>query len=395
MERTPLARALVQDRFENFCDISQQLRGRESQGVSYLVDLSDAAICGSAGASAIRLHMPSVMTLANLISGRFRRLSLRVRLPDADSINRQLARGGIFHAIARRPGSTHVENEPVEWLEAMESWNRDFHPSDCRMRRDALVDSKIEPSPTRSMRAAFQRQLFSVVQPHMRKAIEVGDDMRPLASTWLTDRLGVPSNSEVSTQIDDYLGVFQQIVVNICEHARIEDTKGGSSLAQIFATYGGGERSQNRLQLMVVDNGYGLSKSLPERYRDKHRNAAESLTDALMGDLPGFDGARGRGLKYVRETAMSNYRSSGSGVTPNRISVITVGDAPESAAVMNWSADSADPTVQQYEDVPVMGTLVMVSLGLRLGSSDGESVQDDELAMDFSDDRRLVASQRA
>ena len=395
MERTPLAQALVQDRFENFCDVSQHLKARESQGVSYLLDLSDSAICGTADSSAIRLNTPSVMTLANLISGRFRRLSLKVRLPNADSINRQLARGGIFHAIARRPGPTHIENEPAEWLETMESWNRDFHPSDCQMRRDALVDSKIEPSPTRSMRAAFQKQLFSVIQPHMRKAIEVGDDMQPLASTWLTDRLGVTSSSEVSIQIDDYLGAFQQIVVNICEHARIEDTRGGSSLAQIYATYGGGERSLNRLQLMVVDNGYGLSKSLPERYRDRRRNATESLTDALMGNLPGFSGARGRGLKYVRETAMANHRSSGSGVTPNRISVITVGDATDSAAVMTWSADSADPAVQQYEGVPVTGTLVMVSLGLRLGSLSGGSVQDDELEMDFSEERRLVASQLA
>ncbi len=394
MERTPLAQALVQDRFESFREISQQFRGRESQGVSYRLDLSDSAICGGAEPSAVRLHTRSVMTLANLISGRFRRLSLKVRLPDADSINRQLARGGIFHAMARRAGPTRVENEPAEWLETMESWNRDFHPSDCRMRRDALVDSKFEPSQARSMRAAFQRQLFSVIQPHMRRAIEVGDDMQPLASTWLADTLGVASSSEAGIQIDDYLGAFQQIVVNICEHARIEDTEGGSSLAQIYATYGGGERSLNRLQFMVVDNGCGLSKSLPERYRDKPRNAAESLTDALMGKLPGFDGARGRGLKYVRETALAGHRSSGSGVTPNRISVITVGDAPDSAAVMSWSADSADPAVQQYEGVPVVGTLVMVSLGLRLGSLGGGSAQDDELEMDFSEDRRLVASQR-
>lgn len=395
MDRTPLAQALVQDRFEDFRDISQRFRERESQGVSYLLDLSDNVICGSADPSAIRLQTPSVMILANLISGRYRRLSLKVRLPTADSINRQLARGGIFHAIARRVGSTQIENEPPEWFETMESWNRDFHPDDCQMQRHALVDSKVEFSVTRSMRAAFQKHLFSVIQPHMRKAIDVGDDMQPLASTWLTDRFGVPSNSEASTQIDDYLGAFQQIVVNVCEHARIEDTEGGSSLAQIYATYGGGERSLNRLQLMVVDNGYGLSKSLPERYTDKHRNAAESLNDALMGKLPGFYGARGRGLKYVRETAMANYRSSDSSVMPNRITLITVGDAPDSAAVMSWSADSAAPTVQQFEEVPVRGTLVMVSLGLRLRSSSGESARDNELEMDFSEDQRLVVSQQS
>ena len=395
MERRPLARALIQDRFENFAVLARELAQMESHEAAYDLDLSDRAICGDADPSAIRFYSPSVMALANFLSGRFRGLSINMRLPEAESLNRQLARGGFFLAIARRSGSTRIENEPSEWVETMKSWNKDFHPSDCVMRRTALVDSKFELSPTRSMRAAFQKQLFSVIQPHMRKAVDVGNDMRPIASTWLTDRLSVSSDPEASTQIDDYLGAFQQIIANVCEHARIDDTAGGSSLAQIYATFGGGDKSQNRLQFMVIDNGYGLTKALPERYRDKPRNAAESLIDALMGNLPGFDEARGRGLKYVRDTARDNSPLAEGGVMPNRIAIITVGDALNSAAVINWSADSVAPSVEQFEGVPIRGTLVTVSLGLKFAPAVNDEVQNEELTMDFNQGTKSLASQSA
>lgn len=85
----------------------------ESRGDPFSLDLSDEGLAGSAQPSAVRLHIPAVLAIANLLVGRHRDLPLRVRLPESRGLNLQLARGGVFFALSNRCGVSWSDGPPV------------------------------------------------------------------------------------------------------------------------------------------------------------------------------------------------------------------------------------------------------------------------------------------
>ena len=342
-----------------------------------LLDLSDDALAGSSTPVGVRLHIPSVMVLANLLVGRFRHLPMTVRVPDSKALNLQLARGGFFFALANRPGVTWADDAPEEWDRVAEAWTRPFHPNDEKMCREALVDTRHVEADSWIARAAFQSYLLSLLHPHERPAQQLYGELRQIAGSWLSGRLDVASRSEMSATLVDCIELFHQIVVNVPDHAGLARELAGCSLGQIYATRGGGHDSHNRLHFSVLDNGLGIPHQVNAKYRDRSRGAEDALRDAVAGNLPRRPAGRGVGLSLVRRIA-SEYTAGHRGVGgASRIRIVTNGDEPMSAGSLDWEAGSDMPETSTIRGLPVRGTLVWVSLGLeqRTRTSDSDQLE--------------------
>lgn len=377
MRTVPPAVCLTSWSPEWLAELALDLARAEERETPYLLDFSDGVLAGSSTPTDVRLHIPSVMVVANLLVGRFRHLPIAVRIPDSKALNLQLARGGLFFALANRERVTWADDAPEEWDRAAEGWIRPFHPNDEKMCREALVATKNLEASSWIVRAAFQRYLLSLMHPHQRPPQHLYRDLRRIAGSWLSGRLDVAPRSEMSSTLVDCVEVFYQIVVNIPDHAGLATEPAGCSLGQVYATLGGGRDSHNRLHFSVLDNGLGIPRQVNAKYRDRARSAEDALRDAVAGNLPRRAGGRGVGLDLVRRIA-SEYTEGHRGVGgASRIRIVTIGDEPMSAACLDWDAGRELPATSTIEGLPVMGTIAWVSLGLeqRTRTSDGEQLE--------------------
>lgn len=355
--------------------LAKHLEEAEMRGTACDLDFSDEAIAGVAHPSAVRLSIPSIMVVSNLLVGRFREVPVIVRIPDSRGLNLQLARGGFFFALANRSSVSWAGGPPEAWSRTARDWTHPFHPSDADMRRAALVDVKDPEHESWVVRAAFQRYLLSVMHPHKRPARRLRHDLRQIAGRWLSSRLHVRPGSEMVAALRDCLAVFYQIIVNVPDHASLRSSSTGCSLGQAYATLGGGRDSHNRLHFTVLDNGIGLPRRVSTLYTDRRRSAEEALHDAVMGRLPRPPGGRGVGLDLVRRIARQ-YAEGLRGVGgASSIRIVTNGDTEGSASHLDWRPDCDSPNTYHVEGLPVSGTLVWVSLGLEHRIPDEHSHQ--------------------
>ena len=370
MEQVEPASCLTSRSLDDMVRLVRHFKEAESSVGPCKLDLSDRAIAGGAPPSAIRLHIPSVMVAVNLLVGRFQNLPVEVQLPRSSGLNLQLARGGLFFALAKRGGRvTWAGGAPEEWERVARTWIQPFHPNDDAMYRDALVDVRdVEREPW-IVHAAFQRYLLSVIHPHLRPAYSLRADLDEIAQRWLSTRLDIPQGSELVSTLGDCAAIFYEICVNVPDHAGLGCDSSGVSLGQIYVTLGGGRDSCNRLHMSVADNGVGLVQRVNERYPDRVRYSEEALLDAVLGNLPRREAGRGVGLGFVREIADEYAQGERDVGGPSSIHIITNGDNEHSASEIRWEA-GADPSVASVGDLPVQGTLVWVCLGLERRTPD-------------------------
>lgn len=356
-------------------EVAASLEETQNRGRSCRLDLSEEAIASAGSVSALRLSIPSVMTLANLLVGRFRDVSVTVRLPRSRGLNLQLARGGFFYALANRGNVEWSDGVPDEWDDTKIAWANRFHPDDSAMLREALVSVRDLEQQSWIIRAAFQRYLLSLIHPHHRPAVSLHSELSLVAGRWLSGRLGRSTSGEMQKTLADCLEVFYQIVVNVPDHAALRREAGGCSLGQTYVTLGGGRESHNRLHFSVLDNGKGLPRRVNELYRDRRRSSEQALSDAVLGRLPRRTTGRGVGLNLVRKIA-AEYTWGDRGVGgASRICIVTNGDQEGSAALLDWQSSDDDPSVSTVQNLPVQGTLVWVSLGLEVKAPEDASHQ--------------------
>ncbi len=364
MERVEPASCLTSWNPDGLARLASHLAEAESKGCPCTLDLSDEAIAGSSSPAAVRLDIPSVMVAANLLVGRFQDLPVEVQLPCSNGLNLQLARGGLFFALAKREGRVAWSGgAPEAWEKVARTWIQPFHPNDEAMYRNALVDVRdVEREPW-VVRAAFQRYLLSVIHPHLRPAYSLRADLDEIAQRWLSMRLDIPQGSKLVSTLRDCAAIFYEICVNVPDHAGLGGNSSGVSLGQIYVTLGGGRDSYNRLHMSVADNGVGLPQRVNERYPKLIRTSEQALLDAIMGNLPRREAGRGVGLGLVREIADQYAQGERDVGGPSSIHIITNGDDEHSTSEIRWEA-GADPAVAGVRDLPVQGTLVWVCLGL-------------------------------
>ena len=217
---------------------AEALARSECDSQPFVLDLTDESIAGDSTPSAIRLYVPSVMVVANLLVGRFRDVPVTVLLPTSRGLNLQLARGGLFFALANRSNVTWANEAPELWDRVADAWTHPFHPSDTAMFREALVSDRDVHRDSWVIRAAFQKYLLSVIHPHTRPARTLRADLQRIARRWLSTRLRVAHGSELVKTLVDCAEVFYEIVVNVPDHPRLGADPGGCSLGQMYATLG-------------------------------------------------------------------------------------------------------------------------------------------------------------
>lgn len=361
----PLSLAGLAGRFET----------AERRGTEFGLDLSDEAISGQSTPSAVRLSIPSIMIVSNLLVSRFRDVPISVRIPNSKGLNLQLARGGLFFALANRPEVNWTGEPPEEWSNVEKTWTHPFNPNDTKMRRAALVDIRDPDNDSWVVWAAFQHYLLSVMHPHTRPARHLRRELSRIANLWLSGRLGVKPGSEMVKTLIDCCEVFYQIVVNIPDHASLDSNPTGCSLGQVYVTLGGGRESHNRFHFTVLDNGVGIPSRVNTIYKDRPRNAEDALRDAVMGQLPHQFGGRGAGFDLVRQIANQYTERTRDVGGPSKIRIITNGDTDRSASYLEWNSESEKPDVSNIPDLPVHGTLAWVSLGLKNRIPDEDSHQ--------------------
>jgi len=363
VEQGEPARCLTSWNPDGLAEFARRLTEAECSKRACVLDLTDEAIAGESSAAAVRLYVPSVMVLANLLIGRFRDAPLIVRLPSSSGLKLQLARGGLFFALANRREVTWADDAPEAWDRVAMAWMHPFHPSDAEMCREALVNIHDLERDAWVVHAAFQRYLLSVIHPHTRPARTLRSDLHRIARRWLSTRLDVRQGSELVSTLVDCAEVFYEIVVNVPDHAGLGYEPVGASLGQMYATLGGGRDSHNRLHFSVLDNGVGLPRRVNERHTDCVRSAEGALTDAILGKLPRREGGRGVGLSRVREIADQYAEELRSVGGSSSIRIVTNGDDSGSASELDWRSAS-EPATSTIAGLPVQGTLVWVSLGL-------------------------------
>ncbi len=356
-------------------EVARELRWAQAEGEPFHLNLSEVASPRLGNPSAVRLHIPSVMAMANLLVGCFRDVPVTVRLPAARGLNLQLARGGFFFALANREAVKWVDEKPDEWDDTNIAWTHPFHPDDSNMLREALVSIRDLEQESWVIRAAFQRYLLSVIHPHLRPASSLHRELSLVAGRWLSGRLGVRPGMEMERTLADCLEVLYQIVVNVPDHASLRRQPHGCSLGQVYATLGGGHESHNRLHFSVLDNGVGLPYRVNSLYGDRRRSAGEAVVDAVTGRLPRRTGGRGIGLDLVREIASGYIAGEREVGGASRICIVTQGDSADSATVLDWHSGGDAPEVATLEYLPIRGTLVSVSLGLDKRTPDEDAHQ--------------------
>ncbi|MDE0497246.1 MAG: ATP-binding protein [Acidimicrobiaceae bacterium] len=356
-------------------EVARELRWAQTKGELFHLDLTEGSSLSLGNPSAVRLHIPSVMALANLLVGSFRDVPVTVRLPAARGLNLQLARGGFFFALANRNAVKWIDDVPDEWDDTNIAWAHPFHPDDSDMLREALVSVRDLEQESWVIRAAFQRYLLSVIHPHLRPATSLHRELSLVAGRWLSGRLGVKPGMEMERTLADCLEILYQIVVNVPDHASLRRQPHGCSLGQVYATLGGGRESHNRLHFSVLDNGVGLPSRVNSLYSDRRRSAEEAVSDAVTGRLPRRAGGRGIGLNLVREIASSYVAGDREVGGASRVCIVTQGDAADSATFLDWHSGVDTPDTATLEYLPIRGTLVWVSLGLDKRTPDDDAHQ--------------------
>ncbi len=249
--------------------------------------------------------------LSNALLGSLGTRPLRVIL--GENPGDWMITSGLAFALANREGPTVIEGVPGELRESR--WARDWRPGHVEPLRAMMPSGYpklFEPEQlgeTAALPDLFGPTFAAFVNPHLVQPVLQRHPLTTLLWPWL-DRL-VPHSETRSIGRDrrarwiaDVGRLVDEVVGNICEHARYMDRRRVYSFVQVSVTRGGGERSTNRLHLCVQDTGPGI----PATARPKMSPPlAATVTEAqlvgrlLEGSLAPWGRGRGQGLPQVVE----------------------------------------------------------------------------------------------
>jgi hypothetical protein len=247
--------------------------------------------------------------LSNALVGSLGARPLKVFLGGA---NRDwMTTSGLAFAVANRSGDTAVVSESGQppWAE----WRRDWRPGQIEPLKAMMATPAEELfapeqlGETAVMPDRFASSFAAFINPHLTQPELQRHPLTTLLWPWL-DRL-LPSSQKHSIDrearaawVADVGSVIDEVLCNICEHARWNDGRRVLSLVQVSATRGGGRRSSNRVHLCVQDNGPGIpATARPKISFVKLSGMSEQQIVAclLEGTLSPWGRARGQGLPRV------------------------------------------------------------------------------------------------
>lgn len=167
--------------------------------------------------------------------------------------------------------------------------------------------------------------------------------------------------------------VMSELVENVGDHADVETTgRSPFSIAQLIITRGGGSASMDRFQMVVMDNGIGLPRSIRKRRSDL--SGARAVEAALEGRLGVSQSDRNLGLR--------NVRSIIEGAPGSSFAILTGYREDKSRSISARVDDRGHVEVDELE-LPVFGTMAVAQIAL-------PSVADDHPSLFDADPAELI-----
>lgn len=261
-----------------------------------------------AGAEHRRVAMRPSLLLANLLTGAFGRLTLKVTWPSAAGICASLERSGLAFALAQRRGVTSfVGDPPRKWGE----WKKDWRPS-----TESLWD-EFEA-------AQIERRTYAYINPHRLGRGHFRGYHEGAALPWLRKMIPVPKDPSAQKNRESFVSLAERAVVELNENFPLHafDIKGnvadrsewlfpaeidGSSLVTCSLTKGGAN-SWNRLYLLALDNGYGIGRTMRWQHPQLSAPVSELVETILKKQLRqrGIPGHNGIGLWWLYDLACTS-----------------------------------------------------------------------------------------
>ncbi|WGY01810.1 ATP-binding protein [Nocardioides sp. QY071] len=347
-------------------------KAKKDDVVSAARDLVEAASTGSVDLDLSELSDIDATwgaVLSNVLVSLREARNLMVHMPSAPRAHTQLARSGMYFALARHPGFDW-QQDLHGWNDHLARWRRDWRPADLQ---DPLFDlagewvAREEPNP-------FDDQLVAFLNPDRTPREDAPNDQAAVVYPWLRHLMRHDGEVDPSEELDLHRKislVTWELLDNIREHAHL--SRAGQSSLATFATKG----RPNHLNLYVMDTGVGIPASLRSRLGDDPGSDTDSVAAALNGELALRGRSRGNGLRRIVSLVESMPGASmflASGPTTSRGSVVAElsGGSKASKAV-----DAHTDARVRAREVPVsmQGTVVVVKLPFGIGRNAPVSIR--------------------
>lgn len=249
--------------------------------------------------------------LSNALVGSLGHRTLEICAGEnADELMRS---SGLAFALANRVGTTVIHGRSD--VSPSAGWAREWRPGQLEPLRAMMRPGDAELfEPSELHETAIEPDLFgptyaAFVNPHLTQPSLQHHPLTTLLWPWL-DRL-IPRRQPrpVDTEaralwVADVGRVVDEVLSNVCEHARHSDGRRIHSLVQVSVTRGGGERSTNRLHLCIQDTGPGIPLTARPKIGPAiaaELNETQLVGRLLEGTLSPWGRGRGQGLPRVAE----------------------------------------------------------------------------------------------
>jgi hypothetical protein len=259
----------------------------------------------------VRLRPLSLLVLSNLLLGKAGRTPVRLTMPRSDNARLSVMRSGLLFSLLARPcpvgahdldGLARSDDVIRRWIEL---WRMPWSPREPTLGR--LFDDGPRPVDTREFAGPdgvlqkpnnAKQATRVVVDPHLRlKQFLLEQAARGIAGTWLqaiTPSSSVPELADRRRMWINLLTsrVLAESLANVTDHAFTAPLDDPArpfdephSLV-LLARTDGGQGSYPRLQVLVVDNGYGLVRTLRPKlaasnFADEREMANRTAVDVL------------------------------------------------------------------------------------------------------------------
>jgi hypothetical protein len=317
------------------------------------VSLDLTGLQPSTNARNSRVSIQWANVLSNLILGYLGTIPLAVKLPDHSSMEIQLARGGLFFALARHLDVTVTGAGATP--DRLDRWRTDWQIAKPEQPQfefpeplDGEADSELVP-------VAMDRRILAFLNPQTVPSKTLHSEQQNTVYPWVANLIGTVPAEFVSKRERlrrDASRVIRELVDNVCDHSCVGP--GDTSYVILSVTTGSRGESANRLYITVFDTGIGIPSSIQERMPYYKNEPALAVADALKG-LERYGRDRGIGLPRIAKLAESRH---------GRVFLATSaeGFGGGTGSVVASVGQSLQTSAEVFPTLPIRGTIAVVTL---------------------------------
>jgi hypothetical protein len=300
--------------------------------------------------------------------------SLSVHLPSpATAANLQLARAGMYFALARHPG--------LEWdldsSSALRRWRHDWAMAEVESPLFEFGSEEVLTEVPTTF--SDDGRIVAFLNPILAPRKEAPEFQKAVTYPWLRHMMKHQGDFDPAEEnrLHRQISFFTwELLDNIEEHAKLRTGK-NCSLAT-FVTRG----RRNLLNMCVMDTGIGVLASLEKRYPGA--DEIDIVTHALTGTLPLRGPGRGHGLHHIIKLL---------GEFPGSEFFLASGPTRDGGSIVaTWNAETQHVLAPvKVPGLRMQGTVVLITMPFgrtRSGRSSGVDGRSDDkqLSLEVADE---------